>query len=200
MKNNIFFLLLLAFIAYQTGYTQEDSVAVIQQNDLEKATEKAEVKDYEPYNALAPSKAAFYSAILPGLGQAYNGSYWKIPIAYAGIGTGIYFYIQNNKNYNRYRDAYKARLVGKKDEFTLEDGTVRIRTERLQDAQEFYQKNKEISILVTAGVYILNIIDANVEAHLRQFNVNDDLTFQPKLDYNNFTGKADYGLTLNFNF
>lgn len=195
MKNRLLFLLLLAFLGVKTGYSQQDSVAVIQENDLEKATEKAEEKDYEPYNALAPSKAAFYSAILPGLGQAYNGSYWKIPIAYGGIGTGIYFYLQNDKQYDKYRDAYKARLAGKEDEF--QD---RISTDGLRRAQEFYQKNKEISILVTLGVYVLNIIDANVEAHLRQFNVNEDLSFKPKLDYNNLTGKTDYGLTLNFNF
>lgn len=195
MKNRLLFLLLLAFLGVKTGYSQQDSVAVIQENDLEKATENAEEKDYEPYNALAPSKAAFYSAILPGLGQAYNGSYWKIPIAYGGIGTGIYFYLQNDKQYDKYRDAYKARLAGKEDEF--QD---RISTDGLRRAQEFYQKNKEISILVTLGVYVLNIIDANVEAHLRQFNVNEDLSFKPKLDYNNLTGKTDYGLTLNFNF
>lgn len=195
MKNRILFLLLLAFLVVKTGYSQQDSVAVIQENDLEKATENAEEKDYEPYNALAPSKAAFYSAILPGLGQAYNGSYWKIPIAYGGIGTGIYFYLQNDKQYDKYRDAYKARLAGKEDEF--QD---RISTDGLRRAQEFYQKNKEISILVTLGVYVLNIIDANVEAHLRQFNVNEDLSFKPNLDYNNLTGKTDYGLTLNFNF
>lgn len=68
-------------------------------------------KDYKPYNALAPAKAAFYSAVLPGLGQAYNGRYWKIPIVYGGLGAGIYFYIKNDDQWNRYRDAYKARLA-----------------------------------------------------------------------------------------
>jgi hypothetical protein len=152
-------------------------------------------KEYEPYNALAPAKAAFYSAVLPGLGQAYNGSYWKIPIAYGGLGTGVYFYLKNDEQYDRYRDAYKNRIAGRPDEF---EG--RITTGGLIRAQEIYQKNKEISILVTVGVYILNIIDANVDAHLRQFNVDEDLSLRPNMDFDALTGKTNYGLSLNFNF
>lgn len=184
-----FFFLLAVF----TTYAQQDSLSI----SSEKTSKKKELqeKETEPYNALAPSKAAFYSAILPGLGQAYNGSFWKIPIAYGGMATGVYFYLQNDKEYDRYRDAYKNRLAGRPDEF---EG--RISTNALIRAQEFYQKNKEISILVTVGVYILNIVDANVEAHLRQFNVSEDLTFRPNMDYDALLGKTNYGLTLNYRF
>lgn len=181
-------------MAIQGSFAQNDTLSL----DTPQANRERQ-KDYEPYNALAPSKAAFYSAVLPGLGQAYNGSYWKIPIAYAGLGTGIYFYLENDKQYDKYRDAYKDRLAGRPDEFTV-DGVERITTDGLIRAQEFYQKNKEISLLVTAGIYVLNIIDANVEAHLRQFNVDEDLTVRPNLDFDALTGKSNYGLTLNFNF
>lgn len=188
MKVKLFFFLFFFLLAIQGSYAQQDSLSV-------RTPEAEKERDYEPYNALAPSKAAFFSAVLPGLGQAYNGSYWKIPIAYAGIGTGIYFYLENDKQYDKYRDAYKDRLAGRIDEF---EG--RITTDGLIRAQEFYQKNKEISLLVTLGVYVLNIIDANVEAHLRQFNVDEDLSLQPNLDFDSLTGKTNYGLTLNFNF
>ncbi|WP_373059132.1 DUF5683 domain-containing protein [Zunongwangia sp. H14] len=183
------FLLLFSAISY----AQEDSLAIEKKRALDSPVlDEAS----EPYNPLAPAKAAFYSAILPGLGQAYNGQYWKIPIAYAGLGIGIYFYIDNDKKYNRYRDAYKSRLAGKEnDEFF---GS--ISTSRLIDAQELFQRNKEISILVTAGIYVLNIIDANVTAHLQQFNVNEDLSFKPKMNFDVFTGKPNYGLSLNYNF
>ena len=107
--------------------------------------------------------------------------------------------MDNDKEYDRYRNAYKDRLAGRVDEFTI-DGEQKIPTNRLIDAQEFYQKNKEISILVTVGVYILNIIDANVEAHLRQFNVDEDLSVKPGLDFDALTGKTNYGLTLNYRF
>ncbi|MDT0676119.1 DUF5683 domain-containing protein [Autumnicola musiva] len=184
-------LFLLFFSAISIA--QEDSLAVEQLGEVRDSINLDE--DYEPYNALAPAKAAFYSAILPGLGQAYNGQYWKIPIAYIGLGIGVYFYINNDDQYNRYRDAYKDRLAGREDEFLG-----RISTDRLINAQEFYQRNKEISILVTAGIYILNIIDANVTAHLQQFNVNEDLSFKPKMNYDVLTGKPNYGMSLNYNF
>ena len=124
-----------------------------------------------PINPLAPAKAAFYSAILPGLGQAYNKRYWKIPLVYGGLATGIYFYSSNNKEYKRYRDAYKSRLAGlTNDEFYLDAqgnqlSSPRVTTDGLQRGQEFYKKNKEMSLLVTIGIYALNIIDANIDAH-----------------------------------
>ena len=74
-------------------------------------------------NALAPSKAAFYSAILPGLGQAYNKKYWKVPLVLGAIGTSGYFYFNNNKKYNQYRTAFKLRESGRPDEFNGETGT-----------------------------------------------------------------------------
>lgn len=157
-------------------------------------------------NPLAPAKAAFLSAILPGLGQAYNKKYWKIPIVYGAIGTGVYFYINNNNEYNRYRDAYKSRLAGfETDEFYF-DGqgnkldTPRISTSRLEDAQKFYRRNKEISLLVTFGLYALNIIDANVDAHLMQYNVDENLSLAPHYKFNEIDATSNLGLTLNFKF
>jgi len=190
-SNRVLATLFFLFFAL-TISAQEDSLMV--KEPVARDTISKE-KDYKPYNALAPAKAAFYSAVLPGLGQAYNGRYWKIPIVYGGLGVGIYFYIKNDDQWNRYRDAYKARLAGRKDEF---EG--RLTKDALIRAQEFYRKNKEISILVTAGIYILNIIDANVDAHLQQFNVSEDLTLKPNMRMDNFTGKSQYGLSLNYRF
>ncbi|MFD0835415.1 DUF5683 domain-containing protein [Mariniflexile aquimaris] len=158
------------------------------------------------YNALAPAKAAFYSAVLPGLGQAYNKKYWKIPIVYGGLATGIYFYTNNNKEYNRYRDAYKSRLAGlTTDEFYFDTqgnqlSSPRVTTDGLQRAQEFYRKNKEISLLVTIGIYALNIIDANVDAHLMQYNVDENLSLAPHFKINEIDRTSNLGLTLNFKF
>lgn len=153
-----------------------------------------EKKQIDP---LSPSRAAFYSAILPGLGQAYNKKYWKIPIVYAALGTGIYFYITNNKNYNRYRRAYKSRLAGfNNDEF---QGIV-TDNNALIDAQEFYQRNRDLSLLLTVVAYVLNIVDANVDAHLLQFNVSDDLSLRPHIDQNEVDFNRSLGLTLNFKF
>lgn len=144
---------------------------------------------------LTPAKAAFYSAVLPGLGQAYNKKYWKIPLVYGAIGTSLYFYIDSNNKYHQYRDAYKRRLEGYSDDkFSYLD------TNRLITAQKFYQRNRDLSALFVIGFYALNIIDANVDAALIQFNVNENLSLQPVVYHDAVTFKANVGLTLNYNF
>ncbi|MGL2994772.1 DUF5683 domain-containing protein [Flavobacterium sp. TSSA_36] len=144
---------------------------------------------------LTPAKAAFYSAILPGLGQAYNKKYWKIPLVYAGIGTSLYFYIDNNRKYNQYRDAYKRRLEGFTDDrFSFLDNS------RLVAGQKFYQRNRDLSALVTVGFYVLNIIDANVDAAIIQFNVNENLSLKPEIYPNDVTFRPNVGLTFNYTF
>ena len=175
------------------------------QNEDEKVIEEAKkvlvVSDStvfikKEYDALSPSKAAFYSAVLPGLGQAYNKKYWKIPIVYAAIGTGIYFYVTNNNQYNDVRDAYKRRLAG----FTDDEFQGLLTDDGLLEAQKTLRRNKELSLLITFGLYALNIIDANVDAHLMQFNVNDDLSFKPHYKIEEFDNKGRVGLTLNYQF
>lgn len=188
----IFFLLVAGLMN-----AQEDSLLVAPAGN----TVIEESLDYKPYDALAPARAAFYSAVLPGLGQAHNGKYWKIPIAYGGLGVGVYFYLNNDKQYERYRSIYKRRLAGyTDDEFTTPQGIQRVTDDGLIRAQRFYQRNKELSLLVIAGIYALNIIDANVDAHLQQFNVSEDLSLRPAINFNEHTGNTGYGLSLNFNF
>ena len=154
----------------------------------------------------SPRKATIYSAILPGLGQAYNKKYWKIPLVYVALGTGIYFYTSNNKEYNRYRDAYKSRLAGfTNDEFYFDGqgnqlSTPRVTDDGLRRAQKLFRRNKEISLLVTIGIYALNIIDANVDAHLMQYNIDENLSLAPHYKINEIDAKGDVGLTLNFKF
>lgn len=195
MENRNLIILFFFFCANHL-IAQQDSVSV--------ETERLivpEKSDYKPYDPLSPARAAFYSAVLPGLGQAYNGKYWKIPIVYTALGVGVYFYLNNDEQFHRYRDAYKSRIAGRTDdEFSDDRGSPLLSDSSLRDAQRFYQRNKEISLLVIVGMYALNIIDANVDAHLQQFNVNEDLSFKPSFNYDQFSGKPDYGLSLNFNF
>ncbi|MFD2550472.1 DUF5683 domain-containing protein [Bizionia sediminis] len=149
-----------------------------------------------PIDPLAPARAAFYSAVLPGLGQAYNKKYWKIPIVYAGLGISVYFYIDNNKEYKRYRGAYKRRLAG----FTDDEFYGTINDDGLREAQKTLSRNREISLLVTIGIYALNIIDANVDAHLLQYNVDDNLSLAPHYKLNEFDNTGDLGITINYKF
>ena len=147
-------------------------------------------------NPLAPAKAAFFSALLPGLGQAYNKKYWKIPIVYGAIGTGVAVYAWNDNKYNLVRDAYKRKILG------LKNGTIydQYSSETLINAQKGYQRARDIGLLLTIGMYVLNIIDANVDAHLKQFNVDDNLSIRPEIIPNDITTNQNLGLTLNYRF
>ena len=200
MQNKCYFLLLILGLlplwAVAQKETKEDKGVLGNQNIIVKDTITS-----EPIDALTPSKAAFYSAILPGLGQAYNKKYWKIPIVYAALGTGIYFYIDNNKEYKRYRNAYKRRLAGfTDDEFYGDGATPNISNDGLIRAQRTLRRNKEVSLLVTLGLYALNIIDANVDAHLLQYNIDDNLALKPHFDFNDLDATTNLGLTLGFKF
>ena len=129
---------------------------------------------------LTPSKAAFYSAIIPGLGQAFLGKGWKVPIIYAAIGASLYYYDINNKEMNSYRTAYKRRLNGFFDDEYLET-EIPITTDQLLLGMEFHKNYRDIAIILAAASYMLNILEANVSAHLLQFNVNDDLSVTPNI-------------------
>lgn len=155
----------------------------------------------EIYDPLAPARAAFYSAVIPGLGQVYNKKYWKIPIIYAGMAAGVYFYVQNDKDYDLFRNAYKRRLAGFTDDQFYGDGTEPlVSNDRLIDAQRNAQKNKDVSIIVSLIFYLLNVVDANVDAHLRQYNVSEDLSLQPGLNINPLNSDVNYGMLLKYSF
>ena len=170
-------------------------------DDLDEIASQNKKNTSRALDPLRPAKAAFYSAVLPGLGQAYNKKYWKIPIVYGAIGTGLYFYLDNNKLYKQYRNAYKRRLAGfTDDEFYGPGDTPFLSDEALIRAQRTLKRNKELSMLVTVGLYVLNIIEANVDAHLLQYNLDENLALKPFMDFNNPNYTTQIGLSLNIKF
>jgi hypothetical protein len=178
---------------------QSDSLSVKVKDTLPQTVQVKKTWNTDP---LSPARAAFYSAILPGLGQAYNKSYWKIPIVYLAIGIPTYLYVVNDKELDRYRTAYKRRLDGlTDDEFYAgrTDGNPRLSTDALRRAQDTYRRNKEMAMLFAIGFYALNIIEANVDAHLKQFNVNENLSLEPYL-YQNQYSNTYVGLTCTYKF
>ena len=152
------------------------------------------------YDPLAPSKAAFYSAIFPGLGQIYNKKYWKAPIVWGALAIPVYYYQINNRDYSRFRNAYRLRQNGLTDEFTI-NGVETVSTETLETAQEQLRENRDFSILSGIIIYILQIVEASVNAHLMQFNTDDNLTFKPTLIQDPISFDAPtVGLTIKYNF
>tara|TARA_B110001450_G_scaffold108338_1_gene102491 strand:- start:8462 stop:9025 length:564 start_codon:yes stop_codon:yes gene_type:complete len=187
VKNNFLITLFLTVISFSL-FGQKNKALKIKSKD------SISIKTYE-IDPLSPAKAAFYSAVLPGLGQGFNKQYWKIPVIYAGLGTGISIYSWQNKQYNRYRDAYKRRTLGfTDDEFTETSDESIIR------AQQYHKKNRDLALLSTVLFYILNIVEANVSAHLAQFNVNKNLTLNPNIYQDEFSFQPKVGVTLNYQF
>lgn len=141
-----------------------------------------------------PKKSGLYAAILPGLGQLYNRQYWKIGVVYAALGVGTGFIIYNNKEYKYWKKIYVGRLSHDADamnqEIYLSDNQVKMQ-------QDFYRKNMDMSILLTGLGYALQIIDAIVFAHLRDFDISPDISMKIKPVMLPQSG-AGIGLVVNF--
>ena len=192
MKQFKLILLFLTFCFSFAATAQEDENA----NELVVTPKDSTLLKPYTIDPLAPSKAAFRSAVLPGLGQAYNKKYWKIPLVYGGMGLSIYYYSWNNTKYHEFRDAYRNRLAG----IPVTGRLSALDEERVIRAQRFHQRNRDLSLLITVGLYILQIVDANVDAHLMQFNVNENLSLKPQLQQNQIDYKHNMGLSLSYQF
>ena len=144
---------------------------------------------------LRPKKATLLAAVLPGSGQIYNKKYWKAPIVWGGMALCVYFISDNTKNYNTYSTAYIAELDG--DPNTV--NTTEFNGVQLDQLQETYRRRRDLSYVSLAAVYLLQMLDANVDAHLFYFDVHEDLSMHltPCL---NPTMSRSAGLSLNFNF
>ncbi|WP_435262212.1 DUF5683 domain-containing protein [Tenacibaculum sp. nBUS_03] len=188
----IILLFLGLFLSYSFYGQKKDSLAI--------KTKKSKLTTNK-YNPLSPSKAAFYSAIFPGGGQIYNKKYWKAPIVWGAIGASIYYYTTNSNEYDRFRNAFKLRKQGLKDEFTDDDGNQSISTLGLENAQKVLRKNRDLSLLTGVLLYVLQIVEASVNAHLLQFNTNDNLSINPTISTDPMLIEAPkVGLTFKYSF
>jgi hypothetical protein len=125
----------------------------------------------------SPTKATIMSACLPGLGQIYNRKIWKVPIIYAGFGIMGYFIYTNADEYLNYKCAYIEASYGNMNgnySYLVQKYTM----DELLSAREYYRRNLEISCIITAVWYALNILDATVDAHLYTFNISDKLSLR----------------------
>ena len=142
----------------------------------------------------SPKKAAIYSAILPGTGQVYTKKYWKVPIIYAGILSSAYYINENNKKYNLYKSA-AINSINNNSSNQIVNGNDYSYSE-LKILKDYYRRNREISYFSFIAVYVLNVVDASVGAHLYHFNVSDDIS----LNITPFSNFNNQGLNLSLNF
>ena len=141
----------------------------------------------------SPKKATIMSAIIPGLGQVYNKKYWKVGVLYAagfGLGYGLKY---NNDSLKGYQKALVQEIEGDTNYIYPDLSRDKINSER-----DFYRNNRDRLILGFGLLYALQIIDANVDAHLREFDVNKDLAWKPKPSYISVNGRLSPALGLSF--
>lgn len=141
-----------------------------------------------------PKKAGMYSSILPGWGQAYNHQYWKVPVIYVGVAAAGYFLQFNFKQYRTFRKAYIYRIDT--DQNTVDDYVGIYTADDLKTLQETYRDYIDMTVLLTALGYGIQILDAVASAHLRNFDISPDISmrFQPILQPQH----VGVGLVVNF--
>ena len=154
----------------------------------------------------SPAKASMYSMILPGLGQAYNKKYWKIPIIYAGFGAFYYFIRLNNKEYQLWREGYYHALQypgGVEPPLNDYEALYFDDTDFMKANKDFYRRNRDLTYILSAVWYLLNVVDATVDAHLFNWDVSDNLSMrlEPRFYNNTIPGiKATGGMQLTLQF
>ena len=141
----------------------------------------------------SPKKATIMSALLPGLGQVYNRKYWKVPIIYAGATALGFALVFNADKFSTYKNTYILRTDG--DSTTIDNFDPMFSENNLLTLRDFYRRYLDLSIIGGILLYTLNVIDANVDAHLREFKVNDDLS----LRIDPYFKRSSSGIKLTFN-
>jgi hypothetical protein len=195
----IFYALLIAsvFAGYQT--CAQDSLVVERDTLIAEAPDTVAIKSYA--KRYSPRKAILYAAILPGLGQIYNKKYWKLPLVYGGfyaIGYAINYY-------NNLHTEYKGHLFynlengreGENDE-NIETG---LTTGQLRNIVDKARRERDFMIILMGGMYLLQMVDAHVDSHLKEFDVNPKLqvSIEPTMEENAWTGRTT-GLALVIRF
>jgi len=170
----IFFITLVLFSV--TTFSQSDTVKVAKKN---KKAIYGEAR-----------KATVMSAIVPGLGQAYNRKWWKVPIVYAGLGGFGYLLYTNQQKFAYYGKNLKAENDG--DPNTINE--TKYGTDQLLSLKNGFRKYRDLGAIGCAIIYVLNIADANVDAHLKTFDVSDDLSIQIRPYSNGYCFNNSVGL------
>ncbi len=173
MKKIIFWGLL--FIFYQTNlFAQENDSIVVKQTEVKTTPSFPDsIFKFKVSKPIA-KRAGLYSALLPGLGQAYNKQYWKIGFVAAATGVVAYFYIDNRKNYQTYQKAYINRLNNP----SIVDDYPNRSLDDLNLIRKTYRKYTEYTVIAGTVCYLINILDAFTSAHLKAFDMSKDISLR----------------------
>lgn len=199
--------------AADTATTKLPDTLRVQTPSLPAAT--ASPRDLSTAKAWKPNstRALLYSALLPGAGQIYNRKYWKLPIVWGAFTGCGYAILWNNKTYTEYRKAYADFMSGDLSQTAWHnflpfgaDPADYVKSEqlraRLKRGTEYYRRNRDLSIIITLGVYFLTMLDAYVDAELFDFNISPDLSFHfsPTVGTDDKSGLFRYGVSCGLTF
>jgi hypothetical protein len=177
-------------------------------------------KDKKPHS---PHRATLIAMALPGAGQVYNDHWWKLPVLYGGAGAAVYGLSWNNRYYITYRDAFVeyTQYVNAKaadpelpyprpngwDKLFKPGGSAEnINPQRFQDIlktrKNNFKRDRDLLMIVMAGIYVIQILDATVFAHFYDYEISDDLSMRvlPAAGYDPRTGRGSVGVSLTLNF
>jgi hypothetical protein len=179
LKGTLAVLLLLSF-SNKASFAQADTLTITFNEKLPKD----------------PRIATILSAVFPGAGQVYNEKVWKLPIIYGGIATNLYFIEFNNRRYQLFRDELRK--------FDAADPALsfpNLNRDALARNVDFWRRNRDLNFVVFGVIYLLNIVDAQVDAHLSGFDISDDISMIIEPSYETLTaGGQLVGVSLKLKF
>lgn len=146
--------------------------------------------NYSTNNVSDVKKATTLACIFPGAGQIYNKSYWKVPFVIGGFASMIYVIDWNNRGYQRFKKAYNLISDYEKNPDNYPNGSTdefkgRYSSSFIRNLRNNYRRNRDLCIILSAALYVLQIVDAHVDAHLKDYDISDDLTMnlEPLVNY-----------------
>jgi hypothetical protein len=194
-----FYLFFVLILFCNVCIAQKDS-AVKKQVPTKKVKQKtypfAKIDTTKPYN---PRIATIRSAIAPGWGQITNKKYWKLPLVYGALGTTGYIFVRNVKQYKEANAAFKNASDGNDmndDQIPEPYYSVRSQPERIRNFRNQVRQNVDYSVLFFILFWGLNVADAAVDAHLKTFDVSDDLSLRLKMGYSDLAKTNGVSLVL----
>lgn len=190
MKKSI--LIIFCLITFFKAYSTEITIDSIRNENSDT------VLVLKPINK--PRRATMLSLVFPGAGQFYNKSYWKMPIIYAGFGALAVFIRNNHIEYRKFSNDYNAAVDTSSASIPINYPF--LSAESLKANRDFHKKYRDLSIIGCVFWYGLQILDANVDAHLKEFDLDDNLSLKidPTINYNVFNGSFYNELSLTFRF
>ena len=194
---------IVLFLSFQMFLNAQDTLVhaidslpnsnILVDKKKEKKKKKISIKRYFQEDYPSPKKAVILG-IIPGMGQIYNKKYWKLPLVYGALGGVVYSIVNNTRNFNQLQNSLDVRnnmncqnLTGTDIPEECMDPLSDVPINAITANRNSFDKNRQVSWIAIVGFYLISAGDAFVDAHLKDFNVNDDISFQPILEtgYNN---------------